>query len=175
MVTIVSCGTDVDIGDVFAPQKCPRPRDDLAGGRYRTRAVDNTVIVAISAHDIVGAVQHRRKDICQWITIAGFGMQEDRPRLGVGLQRGKRPVGEYEHGFTRADLVEAVATRHAAGRHGCFRSIAIGIGGARAEILGVLSRHCGENDIGHGGLFWLGSALLLCSYGPETRCYPPDS
>jgi hypothetical protein len=139
------------ISDIRALQKVPRARNDLACRRHRAGAVDDAVIGSITAHDIIGAVQHRRNGLRLRIALTGVGMQKHRPRFRIGLQRGKGPVGEDQHPFAFPDLTKAVAAGHAAGRNGFLRRIAIGVGGSRPVGFGFLSRHCSENEIGHDG------------------------
>ena len=58
-------------------------------------------------------------------------MQEDRPGLGIGLQRRERPVGQDQIFVAGCDIPEAMAARHAvAVRYLALRREAVGIGPA---------------------------------------------
>ena len=84
----------------YADRRCPaapavhRRAADLVCRHDGAGAIDDAVVVTVAADDVVrrrrtSPAAHRFRR-----ALAFLGVKEDRPGLGVGLQRRKRPVGE---------------------------------------------------------------------------------
>lgn len=80
-------------------------------------AVNDPVIMAITAHEIVRAGgEHGRENLACMVSGAGLRVQEDRSSLRIRLELGKWPVCEDQEIFARRNVVEAVAAWHASAR-----------------------------------------------------------
>lgn len=79
----------MDIGDVRSAEQLLRYGRDVPRRTHLVRAVDDPVIRPVAPNDVAGRRQHRRK-VGAAPGLAGFGLQEDRPRSCVGLRGGAR-------------------------------------------------------------------------------------
>lgn len=99
--------------DLVAFEQGLCPRRDGARRNDAAAAIDDAVVPAVAAHDVVGAFEHFWKRLGLGSALAFFGMQKDRPGLGVGLQFREWPVSQDEIGFSSGHVLQAVAARHA--------------------------------------------------------------
>src|SRR4051794_18847849 len=100
------------IGNVLTLQQSLGSCGNCCGRDDATAAVDDAIIAAIAAHDIVWAVEDLRRLPCPGGTLAFLGMQEDRPGFCIGLRVWKWPVGEDEIDIAGGDIPEAMTAGH---------------------------------------------------------------
>lgn len=99
----------MQISDVIALQKFMRPGADVLLRNDVTRPVDNAVIIAVAAQKpLCSRPQKVGQHIALLRPFTGFSTQKDRSRFGIGLQIGKRPVGENKIGFSFGNGAQAM-------------------------------------------------------------------
>ncbi len=147
VVAIVGGGTHVAVGDAGLAQELRGACGDLVGRNHAAGAVDDAVVVIIAAHDVLGAAQERGKRFAA-AAFASMGVQEDRPELGIGLQRRERAVGEDQHLLAFAHRLHAVAAGFAAGCRPPLRPLAVGVRGAVLQRANEVRIQCNEAN-GH--------------------------
>src|SRR3990170_3178789 len=101
------------IGDIVALEQGLGPRRDSARRNDAAAAIDDAVVPAVAAHDVVGTFEHFWKRLGFGGALAFLGMQKDRSGFGVGLQFREWPVGQNEIGVSGGHVLQAVAARHA--------------------------------------------------------------
>src|SRR5687768_14724271 len=101
------------IGDIVALEQTLGPRRDSARRDDAAAAVDDAIVAAVTAHDVVAAFENFGKRLGLGSALARLGMQEDRTGLGIRLQLREWPISQNKVGFSSGDVLQAVAARHA--------------------------------------------------------------